>query len=308
MRLKPNRTCWRVSYWGLGAIGTCVLGTVVLPHMISVLYAQPTQPPRDPAYDLSECTRIEIRLAPSTMAYLGLDDEEKVLLTREEQEHLKSLATIVCDNKESIRSFAMTDLAMGRHIGPAKGEYAISTRIHIVGYNNGERVTAFTMIGNTIRTEERQEFEYGRGFPHLHLLLAQVWPFLLRSVCADNLPGLHGSLTSVADNQAYPAPTQWCDAVLRHRQKSSPDRSYVKSDFECPSARTCHYAINPDCKLDSPKDAVLLFETKAGWNQHGGPELFTFDNHEPRGGCVLLNDGTVKFVRTEEELRQLRWR
>jgi hypothetical protein len=29
---------------------------------------------------------------------------------------------------------------------------------------------------------------------------------------------------------------------------------------------------------------VLLFETKAGWNQHGGPELFTFDNHDPKGG------------------------
>jgi hypothetical protein len=53
---------------------------------------------------------------------------------------------------------------------------------------------------------------------------------------------------------------------------------------------------------------VLLFETKAGWNQYGGSELFTFDNHEPRGGCVLLNDGTVKFIRTTEELRQLRWK
>ena len=49
-------------------------------------------------------------------------------------------------------------------------------------------------------------------------------------------------------------------------------------------------------------------ELKAGWNQHGGPELFTFDNHDPRGGCVLLNDGTVKFIRTEEELKQLRWK
>ena len=52
---------------------------------------------------------------------------------------------------------------------------------------------------------------------------------------------------------------------------------------------------------------VLLFETKAGWNQHGGPELFTFDNHDPHGGLVVLNDGTVKFIRTEEELKQLRW-
>ena len=53
---------------------------------------------------------------------------------------------------------------------------------------------------------------------------------------------------------------------------------------------------------------VLLFETKAGWNQHGGPELFTFDNHDPKGGHVLLKNGTVKFIRTEDELRQLRWK
>jgi len=78
----------------------------------------------------------------------------------------------------------------------------------------------------------------------------------------------------------------------------------------CPSAGDGknHYAMNPNCKPDSQADMVLLFETKAGWNQHGGPELFTFDNHDPKGGCVLLNDSTVKFIRTPEELQQLQWK
>ena len=53
---------------------------------------------------------------------------------------------------------------------------------------------------------------------------------------------------------------------------------------------------------------VLLFETKAGWNRYGGRELFTFENHDPRGGMVVLNDGKTEFIRTEEELRQLRWK
>lgn len=80
--------------------------------------------------------------------------------------------------------------------------------------------------------------------------------------------------------------------------------------YKCPSAGygECHYAMNPNCKLESPPNMVLLFETKGGWNQQGGPELFTFNNHDPRGGCVLLNDGTVKFIRTTEELQQLRWK
>jgi hypothetical protein len=308
MRLKPNGVHQCVSSWRFGVVGACVLCSVVVLHVISVLYARAAQPPKDPAYDLSRCTRIEIRLDPSTLAYLGLDDEEKVLLTQEEQEHLKSLTTIVCENKESIYSFAMVDLVPGRYVGPAKGEPRISNKVHIVGYDTGERVTALTMIGNTIRTEDRQEFEYRWGFPHRHLILAQVWPFVLRSACADNLARLRGSLVRMVENQAYSPPTKWCDAVLRGRQEFITERSYEKSDFECPSAHTCHYAINPDCKPDSSEDTVLLFETKAGWNQHGGPELFTFDNHDPRGGCVLLNDGTVKFIRSEVELRQLRWK
>jgi len=68
------------------------------------------------------------------------------------------------------------------------------------------------------------------------------------------------------------------------------------------------YAMNSNCRDGSPDDMVFLFESKPGWNQHGGAELFTFDNHDPKGGLVLLNDGTVKFIRTEEELKQLRWK
>ena len=65
--------------------------------------------------------------------------------------------------------------------------------------------------------------------------------------------------------------------------------------------------MNPNCQRNSPGDMVLLFETKAGWNRHGGSELFSFGNHDPWDGCVLLNDGTVLFVRTKRQLRRLRW-
>ncbi len=101
----------------------------------------------------------------------------------------------------------------------------------------------------------------------------------------------------------YPLPKDWCDAM---------EILYDDTDMKihiCPSAGggKCHYAMNPNCQPNSPDDMVLLFETKAGRNQHGGPELFTFDNHEPKGGCVLLNDGTVEFIRTKDELNQLGW-
>jgi hypothetical protein len=117
-------------------------------------------------------------------------------------------------------------------------------------------------------------------------------------------------------NLVYPEPQRWCDAMgwafagMRIGSEQHEVNKKMKVHV-CPSVvgeGVSTYAMNPDCRYDSPPDMVLLFETKAGWNQHGGPELFTFDNHEPKGGCVLLNDGTVKFIRTEEELHALKWK
>jgi prepilin-type processing-associated H-X9-DG protein len=51
----------------------------------------------------------------------------------------------------------------------------------------------------------------------------------------------------------------------------------------------------------------LLFETKAGFNQVGGPELLTTDNHNGKGCNVLFADNTVEFVKTEE-LANLKWK
>jgi hypothetical protein len=89
-----------------------------------------------------------------------------------------------------------------------------------------------------------------------------------------------------------------------------PESRDTKTPSQTPDAWTSDYAMNPNCRgrEESPKDMVFLFESKPGWNQHGGPESFTFGNHDPKGGLVLLNDGTVKFIRTEEELKQLRWK
>ncbi|MHC4464797.1 MAG: hypothetical protein ACYS30_25715 [Planctomycetota bacterium] len=52
----------------------------------------------------------------------------------------------------------------------------------------------------------------------------------------------------------------------------------------------------------------MVHQKSSTVNQHNRPELFTFDNHGPKSGCVLLNDGTVTFIPTTEELQQLRWK
>jgi len=49
-----------------------------------------------------------------------------------------------------------------------------------------------------------------------------------------------------------------------------------------------------------------LFESKPGWNQHGGPELLNPDNHNGKGCNVLFNDAHVEFVKTED-FNDLKW-
>jgi prepilin-type processing-associated H-X9-DG protein len=56
-----------------------------------------------------------------------------------------------------------------------------------------------------------------------------------------------------------------------------------------------------------PPDMVLLFETYPGWNQSGGPEILTTDNHQGDGCNVLFGDGRVEFVKTEH-LDDLKWK
>jgi prepilin-type processing-associated H-X9-DG protein len=108
-----------------------------------------------------------------------------------------------------------------------------------------------------------------------------------------------------AENEnRYPAADKWCDLLLA-------PVAYLRTDdtlfvYLLTGERSCIFAMNPNCGPNSPGDVVLLFETKGGWNQHGGPEILTTENHGGKGCNVLFNDGSVRFVKTED-LGKLRW-
>jgi len=196
-----------------------------------------------------------------------------------------------------------------------------------------------------LETDRHRWFQYPPDSLNITFVPASVErSFQLRGACASNLRTLHdtGDLFS-PDAAAYPSPNQWCDVALQALvsdysmwdgvRKPRYSKERASAFFICASARELedaeetqgppsepsvpdqavslprsHYAMNRACGPKSPRDVVLLFESRAGWNQCGGPELFTFDNHDPKGGCVMLNNGEVKFIRTEEELKQLRWK
>jgi hypothetical protein len=107
-------------------------------------------------------------------------------------------------------------------------------------------------------------------------------------------------------NFNYPPAEKWCDILVEYdpnvKEFLKPERHIWKKD-----TRQCVYALNPDCKPNSPADTVLLFETKGGWNQYGGPELMGFDNHSIKGAAALLKCGYTIFVKPDK-IGEWKWK
>lgn len=123
-----------------------------------------------------------------------------------------------------------------------------------------------------------------------------------RLVCGTQMTNLGKYLLiySCGDGP-YPTADRWCDLLIEHTD-------VAEGDFRHPGNKKerCGYAINPNVSPRSNPRMVLLFETKGGWNQYGGAEILSFDNHQGRGFNVLFNDQHVEFVETEE-VGDLNW-
>jgi hypothetical protein len=286
-----------------------------------VAFERPSRRSRTFALSLTTCSRIEMSCQPSALDFFFPYADQQVVLTRAERQQLGALHSVVAETSQDTK--ACGD-ALGKAIqqGIAFGEGSA----RVVCYADNDRMATFQLHRNSFITDSGQPFFYpessGGRLADVIAIGTQLRPFALRMRCADNLRHLYSRLrlynaletfslsrTVATHAGQYPVPVEWCDAILDAYRPAAVEEM-IKAPFVCPAAGEgkCHYAMNSACTYDSPGDTVLLLETKAGWNQHGGPELFTFDNHDPRGGCVLLNDGTVKFIRTEEELKQLRWK
>jgi len=290
-----------------------VLAIVGLPPLSCVRRDEPAQATRATPPDIASCTRVEIHYRPSVLRYFSLDTGRKQILSATEIEYLESLDTIVVEDQEKLKVFA-SQIALGVYEERSEGRPATNRAIHAVCNAMSHRVSSFVITGNTIETDDGHSFRYPADVAldtMVYDLTPEIRPFRLRRGCATRLAGLRSDLFTFAkDKKVFPSPFEWCDAMVAQSKAHRYSEEHSLNLLKCPEAGEgrSNYAMNPDSRPDSPADTVLLFETKAGWNQHGGPELFTFDNHDPKGGLVLLNDGTVRFIRTEEELKQLRWK
>lgn len=127
-------------------------------------------------------------------------------------------------------------------------------------------------------------------------------------ICSSNMSGLGKAIQIYAcydGNCRYPTEDKWCDLLIKYAE-------VTENEFVCRDALKrgdkgrCHYAINPNCGLNSPPDTVLLFETRGGWNQYGGPELLTTEHHKGKVCHIVLNDSHVYLIR-KEHLSELKW-
>ncbi|MCP4261346.1 MAG: hypothetical protein GY774_28175 [Planctomycetes bacterium] len=108
-------------------------------------------------------------------------------------------------------------------------------------------------------------------------------------------------------NGMYPTPEKWCDLLVQYLKMESDKFICRGSDAKKGESS---YALNENIagknSSEIPKDIVLLFETKGSWNQAGGPEILTLENHNGKGCSVLFNDGSVEFIKADQ-LGELKW-
>jgi hypothetical protein len=306
---------------------TLVLPALLLSSLLLCGGCRRKSGPQPP--DLTACTRLEVRDPCGTINYVFSNAmTHPGIFNDEEKELLRSSQTYAVTDPEVVHAFART-VAAGVYLRRATTS-ANRSAVTITCYRGDEHVTTLWTQSAYIRTQDANVFRYPDGSFNLSSLQSPVVePLRLRLDCALHQSGLSTSSLLFRRNLiAYPDPNRWCDLTAKALWRLHGAQDTIEEDtataalFRCPdvpqragdaqnrpaSSWVSHYAMNPDCRPNSPGDVVLLFEAQAGWNQHGGPEVFTFDNHDPKGGCVLLNDGTIRFIRTKEELAQLRWK
>jgi hypothetical protein len=281
------------------------------------------QPP-----DLHACTRLEVSDPCGALNnVLAITPLHAGLFNEDETERLKSYRKYDVTDPRLIRDFAdlIVQGAFARHATVAP----VGSLVTIACYRGDERVMFLWTQTVYIRFESWDIFKYPNSFDLSPLRSPDLQSFQSRLDCGVQLTRMTtSSMLFRRHLVAYPDPNRWCDLTTRslwrvHGSKDPATEGAIAGTvFRCPAirqtgtpssdrgglSRVSHYAMNPECRPNSPDDMVLLFESQPGWNRHGGPELFAFDHHDPNGGCALLNDGTVRFVRTKEELSQLRWK
>ena len=132
-----------------------------------------------------------------------------------------------------------------------------------------------------------------------------------RTYCISKMKGVGLAIRVYAQNNSDRFPSaKWCDDIVEDSTEYFGTNCDITQAFHCPSTpkrQFCGYAMNRRvvgkyCE-QIPVDTVLLFESDAGWNAVGGPEIAA---HHHVCMNVILADGSVQEV-LFDEIGKLRW-
>ena len=106
------------------------------------------------------------------------------------------------------------------------------------------------------------------------------------------------------NSDELPPLRHWCDAIA--------GTNLPAAKFHCPAApqqQACGFAMNINLKdvkntYTIPNDTVMIFESDAGWNAVGGPEIAVARHYSYLH--VGYVDGSVDLVKGDD-IRKLRW-
>ncbi len=127
----------------------------------------------------------------------------------------------------------------------------------------------------------------------------------INCVSNEKMLALGAMMYATDHTNQFPPSATWCDAI----------KSYVGMPraFKCPTANPadqCDYAFNAalggmdESKVDP--HTVLIFESDAGWNANGGPELMVSRHERGKKTAVAFADGHVEVI-SQSQLSTLRW-
>ncbi len=139
----------------------------------------------------------------------------------------------------------------------------------------------------------------------LALIVAAVGPSGLntlsvarKALCSSNIRNIALSLQMyAADNdERFPPAETWCDSIM--------DYARNPEIFVCSEAPhlPCGYAFNSALsslaldELADPSNTVLIFDSNAGWNGHGGPEFLPPSPRHLKQDAYALADGKTSFA------------
>jgi len=108
------------------------------------------------------------------------------------------------------------------------------------------------------------------------------------------------------DNNGCLPPTEnWCDILLQY------DKSLTQDDFRHPKNPAIVIAFNENLSgvriSNVPKDTVLLFETRGGWNLSGDEDLIQTANSNDSRINILFANMVVKSYWIKEKAVHGRW-